>query len=248
MSGGHTPRPDPPPGSIDATASVSDFFIAVGGGIALFAIFQLVRAVYYYRAALRNTEQKEFERTINSGDLETIGFYLKHELGGVAAAAYASNERIRSRIDRSLRRIGAMVALPAAPNQTDEVSAEIGAQASEPSPVKDFNAQKMLDEAWQQIKTGKPWNGLFSLRRDIEMRLKPSFSDAQEVLRRRAFKDPIAAREFGRFHRIASRAIHGAPISVEEALQALASARVVYAALEEPSAFASASLEPPSGS
>lgn len=224
----------PPPG-IDAGATdPTQFFGSLVLGVVVFAIPKLVNYWWSLRQASQATESAVFDQVLASGDLHTIGRHLKHVLGGVSAAAYVSNAEIRQRVDRSIGRISTMVALPKPDEQALESLIEPSADPQTPPalPIADA-AQNLLNEARSEISAGKSWNGLFAIRRDLEMRLRSlaGVSDVRPVVRPR-FSDPAVASEYRRFFNIASRAIHGDQITDEEAQQALTSAAKIYAALE----------------
>lgn len=216
------------------------------GAVAGFANFAVNRR-FKTRTAKRMAEGERSIAIIKTGDLDTIGHYLKRELGAVEAAAYAGDDEVRRRVNASIAKIAAIVALDQSETHSEPVS-KSGAALPPEVPIPSglvrnsdvISGAKIhpadveaVKDALREIDVGKYWNALFGIRRDLELKLRGTPFSRGEVIRpTMRFRTEEGKVAYKIFLHIANPAIHGAAVSDDELDTAIDAARIVYASME----------------
>ncbi|MEC3909441.1 hypothetical protein U5A82_02820 [Sphingobium sp. CR2-8] len=226
---------------------------AVAIGAAASGASSFARTWFTNRKAKKATEAAKFQSVLDSGDIAIIGDYLKRSLGTVSAGSYVNNDTVRRQVNATIETISKVVALD--PNDSGKVSSQTVAasqkshqpEITDPDDVLDTSVQpipaavsnsSILNEAMEELKSGKYWNALFAIRRDLEVRLRNLSGAGVMVNPGRLISDVEAAKAYKIFYRTASRAIHGDPVADDDVIAAMEAANYLYWALDnKPDSF-----------
>ncbi|MDQ4125504.1 MAG: hypothetical protein M3134_07895 [Actinomycetota bacterium] len=218
------------------TDVASGVAVGIGLGAVGAEVSTRVLSTVTARRALRNTSEDRFGAVIEQADRAKLARYLHDELGSVPVSTYAANADVRRRVDAVLDRLTDYMG-------TDDVTAEWapppGAEdlaVADRQPWQFRPGEDLLARAYEQIGAGEVWNGLALLRHGLEARLQRLAAGhavttprggAGALLRHllnRGVLSEQAARPLGYAIHVATRAIHGEDVSVDQAEEALANA------------------------
>lgn len=182
------------------------------------------RASKRHREDVQRLDAEAQDRALNSSDIATLGKYLVDDIGAVRVSDVVSDEQVRNRAWQAFSRVAQFVGEP-----TD--GGGDGTAAVHPS---EKIASTDLLAARDQILRGEVWNGLALMRRQVEILLRQSDPSLQSA-RMGAGQLISAAERVGSLPRgvvpqlryavgVANKAIHGEPVDVGVALEALQSA------------------------
>lgn len=209
----------------DWTSIIS--FVAAAAGVAT-GLGQVLTTTRTTRRQAQDLERLKDERqnkAIASSDIEVIGRYLYEQIGAVRISDVVSDGRVRHRTLLALSRLTQFIGEdpPSDPGEPATTSVEGR------GPVSDE-----LARSWEQILSGEVWNGLALMRRHIELILRASDPELQAA-RMGAGQLITAAERSGSLSgevvpqlryavNVANKAIHGEPVGVDVALEAVQSA------------------------
>lgn len=211
----------------------SETFAAIASALAGSGAAVLVGLLRRWVTKKRLKEEaraEQFEVAISSDNLAIIGNYLRNDLGKLDLKDYLNDEDTRNKVNRYLKRLDDLVQIPENTESMSEDFVEVGPDeqlsyfeifGDDPQPVR---------AAIERINAGEVWTGLAGLRRDIEKQLSLAFpsSDGRKGPPYRNVRDPDLNVMLRRFWFLASKAIHGEDLSIEETSTAVKLARTVY--------------------
>ncbi|HKO37361.1 MAG TPA: hypothetical protein VJU14_03230 [Solirubrobacterales bacterium] len=180
------------------------------------------------REALEAAREPRVDQALSQGDLQNLGDYFFNTLGRLPLSDYADDAEARRVVSDAVR------------NVENFLNAD---RASVRGDVEGL-IQEDAKRAQLDVAAGDLWGGLSSLRRQIEITLQkaaakagisPGKMGAGPLLRRLVAEDVVpkgAAYSLRRAIEICNRAVHGQPVTGEEAEQALALAADGLTAIE----------------
>lgn len=201
-----------------AAAASGAFTVTVAFGTA-------IRAAKRQREDLLRLNDEAQAKAIDSSDIETLGKYLFEDIGGVRVSDVVSDDRVRGRTLRAFSQVTLFIG-----GEPTTDSGEPTATATSPQTL----AADELNTAREQILAGDVWNGLALMRRHLEIAIRQS--DPQlEAARMGAGQLITAAVRIGALPQevvpqlryavnVANKAIHGEPVELDIALEAVDSA------------------------
>lgn len=256
MSGG-AQRPPVPPQMPKQQPTAGDFGIFFAGGIFGWLAIKLITFLIETIRSRYQTSKAEFEEALNSTNLNVLSNYLKYKLGGVTVTDYVGKSVPRERIDQYVAKLTEFVGSGLSENDKrilengiETTPATYNAGVSEEAAAVDSTGEEVavgavevrivqpsgpdiLQKAWAMIENGEVWSALATVRRDLDMRLKPWAHRSQILIHRlRQHFDSSVIIDYDRFRRIANRAVHGEDVTLEDARTALNCAATVYSALQ----------------
>lgn len=185
------------------------------------AVVQLLYRLGEYheaRRVLTAAEEPRVAKALRQGDLKSLGDYFFNTLGRLPLSGYADDAAARRVVSDAVRNVESFVR----------------ADRSSVSDDADALIQRDAERAESDIAMGDFWAGLSRLRRQIELSLRAAALNADvpvgrmgpgQLLSRLAAAGvipPAAAEALHRAISICNRAVHGEPVSGEEAEEALA--------------------------
>jgi hypothetical protein len=178
------------------------------------------------------------ERALESDDLETLGKYLLGDIGSVRVTDIIRDAQVQRRTAKAMSRVQAFLASAPSDPGTAHPDADAGAvNLEEP------RAPRQLEKAVNEVLAGEVWNGLAYMRRYIEVLLKHSHPELRKArlgagqlitsAARRDLIPPEAVAPLRYAVGIANRAVHGEPVEVGIALEAIDAAEAGLAMINE---------------
>lgn len=173
---------------------------------------------------LRRLSDEAQAIAMDSSDIGTVGKYLFDDIGAVRVSDVVADDRVRRRTLSALSRLTGFISSETTTDGGEPASAAVEAQTLSGD----------LRTAREQIVAGEVWNGLALMRRHLEIVLRTS-DPRLESARMGAGQLISAAARIGVLPPevvpqlryavgVANRAIHGEPVDVAIALEAVDSA------------------------
>lgn len=200
---------------------ISVFSVVTAAIGLLAAIVQMLYRLGEYheaRRVLTAAEEPRVDQALRQGDLKSLGDYFFNTLGRLPLSGYADDAAARRVVSDAVRNVESFVR----------------ADRSSVSDDADTLIQRDAELAESDIAMGDFWAGLSRLRRQIELSLRAAALNADvpvgrmgpgQLLSRLAAAGvvpPTGAEALHRAISICNRAVHGEPVSGEEAEEALA--------------------------
>lgn len=190
------------------------------------------------KAKLKIAERQDFEHALASESLDHLGSYLDKSVGQFLLSEYAQNDTIRERVDLFMTKLQQYVGLE------DEVPPRPGKKPLEPKQIGRARVDEEFKLVEESLFSGPIWDGLASLRRLIEVRLRslaeerkvnlPTRAGAGTMVQglQRAEVLPSGVTEALLYAiDVANRGIHGVKVRVDERDEAYRQAQFALAKL-----------------
>lgn len=208
--------------------SVASAVSGIAAGVA--TSLTAARASKRQREDVQRLDTEAQDRAINSSDMATLGRYLLEDIGTVRVSDVVSDKQVRSRTWQAFSRVAQFVGEP---GDADADAAADGAGRTGVGGSGELTSEE-LRIARERILGGEVWNGLALMRRHVEMSIRESEPSLQSA-RMGTGQLISAAEKVGLVPGdvlpqlryavgVANKAIHGEPVDVGVALEAVDSA------------------------
>nr|WP_321350493.1 hypothetical protein [uncultured Methanoregula sp.] len=200
----------------------------------LFAVYNLCVAYRLTKEKINKAKEENFQKALESDDLEILGNFLEKKIGNFTISEYVSDNDVNLKVSSYFERLQNYLSSPMEfekePIKSEHPHFE---SANKQLPDEDFN--KILHE----LNFGDTWNSLARLRRTIEVQLKKyarvndiqvreqiSAGQILNILRNQEKISDSVFRNLKFSVSIANNAIHGKDVSYDEAQEAITHARI----------------------
>ncbi len=219
----------------DAVTSTTFLFIV---SVTIIELINRARARF-------NSRKGTFDDALSTDDLKTLGKYFSTKFGKVPITAYVRNGNTRESVNKILSRLSEYVT-PPSEESVESALPPIAEKRTKPKGEQSGNLKLLLEplpsdppalrRAIQSVASGDEWSGLARVRRDLERRIQERVSVPSRLPIYRLVQmlepPPAVHAAYRSFSKIANAAVHGTDVEPVLALQALDSARKVYAWLD----------------